>query len=1046
MFGDASSETWILRLATFSILRLDAAGLPLIRRGRGRMVMKKALALAVAMVSVSTVADTWTDPDTGVEWRYSVKDDVATVGFGRWSQPAVPTTTTGAIEIPRELGGYPVEKLAIYAFLNCTGITSVTIPDTIKKITWQSFAGCTNLVSVTIPNSVTNIDNEAFQNCSALESITIPKSVTWIGGNVLKGCVSLTNATINASVTSMAGIFDGCKNLECVTIPDSVTNIGNELFKDCTRLRTVTLSNNAVVIGDEAFKNCSSLKEIEIPNSVTKIGAWAFASSGLTKVTIPDSVTNICEYAFAGCGGLESVNVGRGVAELGKEAFAGCGSLTQFVVSADNPNYRMSDMFLLSKDGSTLVAGINANGAVVLPDGISNIGDSAFSSSGGMTDVTIPDSVVDIGQKAFYSCSSLTNAPLPESLANIGYGAFENCKKLTSVTVPGSVTNVGDSAFWDCDGLKTAYLPMSLKGIVSESTVFYLPTVKVKYRQKDGPYEVGEPVVWANTRTHGQERISTPTPINESNFDFMIPATDDLPAGVKVRIKKITFASVNDSFTPWDGSTSKSDPSFVRLNGVNSDQITGFCGTIGTLYQYADRNALIYTFSSPCDVIVGRKYSAVTGNNAGGAGDGIALLADNKKLLYGNNADRASVIYVLTSDSSSVMSTTSAETITGETGWYPIYRIEAEVVELEPSALDGGTFVEYSDIQTSESNLPYSNPAARTQPFAFMLYADVSSMPSTGKAIICEFGNLWSHMALLYREGDEVKFGIGNANGVFGTVASVDVRPGYHLYTSICDPTTGYSYLRLDGGDESVGFSGGAATLGNGFQIGSIYGGIGSTFIKGPDMDIVKLLGYNEVLSTRDIATLAAQYPARYPVAPLPAIDDDEGAEVTGDSESGYTVKPSEGKKEVVVTIPEGVEPEKVTVEVTADVETVTANGANVRVMKGEHDIAEHLDLEAVTQDGVINLASAQVKEEVVKEALDTEKGAEVDISDPDSPELTTSDTKPGLTYTLLEGETLEAMMSCADGDSKVGDGEKWTPNITVKGGTSGFYTIKVEK
>ena len=182
--------------------------------------MKKALALAVAMVAVSTVADTWTDPDTGIEWRYSVKDGVATVGFGRWSQPAVPTTTTGAIEIPRELGGCPVEKLAIYAFLNCTGITSVTIPDTIKKITWQSFAGCTNLASVTIPNSVTNIDNEAFQNCSALESITIPKSVTWIGGNVLKGCVSLTNATINASVTSMAGIFDGCKNLEGVTISE----------------------------------------------------------------------------------------------------------------------------------------------------------------------------------------------------------------------------------------------------------------------------------------------------------------------------------------------------------------------------------------------------------------------------------------------------------------------------------------------------------------------------------------------------------------------------------------------------------------------------------------------------------------------------------------------------------------------------------------------------------------------------------------------------------------------------------------------------------
>ena len=83
------------------------------------------------------------------------------------------------------------------------------------------------------------------------------------------------------------------------------------------------------------------------------------------------------------------------------------------------------------------------------------------------------------------------------------------------------------------------------------------------------------------------------------------------------------------------------------------------------------------------------------------------------------------------------------------------------------------------------------------------------------------------------------------------------------------------------------------------------------------------------------------------------------------------------------------------------------------------------------------------MRDEVAKEALDTEKGAEIDISDPESPELTTAETKPGLTYTLREGATLEDMK---DGDSKLGDGKKWTPNITVKGGASGFYTIKVEK
>jgi len=172
-----------------------------------------------------------------------------------------------------------------------------------------------------------------------------------------------------------------------------------------------------------------------------------------------------------------------------------------------------------------------------------------------------------------------------------------------------------------------------------------------------------------------------------------------------------------------------------------------------------------------------------------------------------------------------------------------------------------------------------------------------------------------------------------------------------------------------------------------------------------------------------------------------PAIEGDEGATVAGDVESGYTIKPSEGKKDVVVMIPDGVDASKVTVEVSSAVESVKANGATVKVVANGSDITTHLDIPAAV-NGVVDMTKAIVKEEVVKEAMDTSKGAEIEIN-PTSPTLTTSETKPGLTYTLVEGSTIESM---ADGDSKVGDGAKWTPTITVKGGTSGFYSIKVEK
>ena len=77
-----------------------------------------------------------------------------------------------------------------------------------------------------------------------------------------------------------------------------------------------------------------------------------------------------------------------------------------------------------------------------------------------------------------------------------------------------------------------------------------------------------------------------------------------------------------------------------------------------------------------------------------------------------------------------------------------------------------------------------------------------------------------------------------------------------------------------------------------------------------------------------------------------------------------------------------------------------------------------------------------------MKEAQDSKKGASFN-ENAATPSLTTVATKPGLTYTLREGTMLKAV---SDGATKQGDGQPWTPPITVKGGPSGFYSIKVEK
>ena len=176
-----------------------------------------------------------------------------------------------------------------------------------------------------------------------------------------------------------------------------------------------------------------------------------------------------------------------------------------------------------------------------------------------------------------------------------------------------------------------------------------------------------------------------------------------------------------------------------------------------------------------------------------------------------------------------------------------------------------------------------------------------------------------------------------------------------------------------------------------------------------------------------------------------PSVIGDESAEVTGDAETGFVVRPSAGTAEVAVEIPDGVDEARVRVEVLPTVKTVTPNGAAVRVVRGEADVTDFLDIPAAV-NGVIDLDAATVKPELAKEPLDTAKGAVVDLSSAGSPSLVTAPTRKGLVYRLKEGETLEAMEANTTGDSTIGDGEPWTPELKVKGGASGFYTIRVSK
>ena len=341
----------------------------------------------------------------GLYYYLNETKKTATVTYKEWKKASY----SGSIEIPSSIVikevEYKIERIGDYAFYDCSGLTSITIPNSVTSIGTYAFYKCSGLTSITIPNSVTSIGDYAFYDCSGLTSITISNSVT-----------SIRNYT-----------FYRCSGLTSITIPNSVTSIGDYAFCDCSGLTSLTIPNSVTSIGIYAFCDCSGLTSITIPNSVTSIGYRAFSHcSGLTSITIPNSVTSIGDCVLGGLDGFKNPII-------------------------------VNDMFVYLPKTHT--------GHYSIPDNVTTIIGGAFSDCSGLTSITIPNSVTRIGDLAFSGCSGLTSITIPNSVTSIGSFAFSGCSGLTSITIPNSVTSIGDYAFQYCSGLTSLTIPNSVTSI-----------------------------------------------------------------------------------------------------------------------------------------------------------------------------------------------------------------------------------------------------------------------------------------------------------------------------------------------------------------------------------------------------------------------------------------------------------------------------------------------------------------------------------------------------------------------------------------------------
>lgn len=418
-------------------------------------------------------------------------------------------TQTGNLIIPESVSyngvEYSVTSIGNWAFVQCTELISVIIPNSVTNIDGSAFRDCYSLTSVNVTDYVTNISGYAFYGCRSLPSLTIPNSVTSIGyyaffnvrnvvyngtatgspwgaltingyidGHLvysdetktdLTGCsIFATEVTIPNSVTNIGDYaFAECKELASITIPNSVIYIGKYAFSNCESLIMVNIPNSVGYIGDCAFEQCKALASISIPNLITRIERGAFMyCKGLTSVTIPNSVTSIGNGAFAGCSGLTSVIIPNSVTSIEEYAFGQVRNIEYNGTATGSPwgaftvNGFIDGYLVYSDETKTNLTGCSALAIeAVIPNSVINIGSSAFFECENLLSISIGNSVERIGDYAFCGCRSLTGELItPNSLINIGREAFINCDGISSITLGNSITSIGAGAFY-CNSLDT---------------------------------------------------------------------------------------------------------------------------------------------------------------------------------------------------------------------------------------------------------------------------------------------------------------------------------------------------------------------------------------------------------------------------------------------------------------------------------------------------------------------------------------------------------------------------------------------------------------
>ena len=467
---------------------------------------------------------TYTDPETKIEYSPFAKSSIKKVEFSDETKNTVCTkafknvTSLQSVELAYCFTYGNISTIDASAFEGCvnltdinlsdklttinglafynTGLTEITVPASLTKITTASAAGKNVgpfaggvLRKVTFADGVTKSLQGMFMGTTSLEEVVLPKSLKTIDQNAFKDCSSLKKLSVGKSggenvldtvETINAGAFNGCSSLETLTLKNVAkidSSDTNRTFGGCTSLKKVsvtgvTTTDNtgkttlSTTIGTSAFKDNKALKEINLDtiktvsqeafrgcgvaddgtdpatltlNNVNAIGSLAFYGCGFKAVQIPRQLTSVAtgkidgvEYGPFAGGKLETVSFGTLINTIPDNLCMNTTSLQKIELQSVKASLRTI--------GKNAFKGCTSVEEVTILKGILTVSNSAFEGCSGLTDVTI--AAKTINAKAFAECKNLKAVKMEEGVTTIQGMAFANTQ-ISAVTIPSTLTTAG---------------------------------------------------------------------------------------------------------------------------------------------------------------------------------------------------------------------------------------------------------------------------------------------------------------------------------------------------------------------------------------------------------------------------------------------------------------------------------------------------------------------------------------------------------------------------------------------------------------------------